>query len=297
MRMPAFLIVSLLLPAAAFAATPINEVRPLSPSGRVDIENVKGRIQVRGWDRQEVRITGSLGKGVEALIVEGDRQHLEVRVKYPRNGGWGGNRSEPTTLELMVPLQATLEIESVSANVDVSGIASRELDIDSVSGTVTVVGAPRSINADSVSGEMRLTVNSGKVSAESVSGGIFLRGRMNGEIRAEAVSGDIDVHVNGERIRSLAANTVSGAILVDTALAVGGEIGLESVSGGLTVMAPTSLSARVQGESMSGRLRAPGATINKPKYGPGSSFEMRYGSGEGEISMETLSGNAELKLR
>ena len=32
---------------AAWAATPINETRPLDARGHVEIENVKGRIQVR----------------------------------------------------------------------------------------------------------------------------------------------------------------------------------------------------------------------------------------------------------
>lgn len=297
MRTSALALSALLLPLHALAATPINELRPLDATGSVDIENIRGKIQVRGWEREEVKITGSLGEGVEALIVEGDRQQLEVRVKYPRSSGWGRNRSEPSTLELMVPLRATLQIESVSASVDVTGIASQRLGIDSVSGPVVVAGAPGRIEVDSVSGDVRLTVNSSAVNAESVSGKIILRGRMDGAVAAEAVSGSIDIGVNGERVRELSANTVSGSISVDTALAEGGEIGLESVSGRLALVLPSNLSARVRGESMSGTLRAPGATIDKPRYGPGSSFDTRYGSGNGDVRLETLSGNATLRLK
>ena len=43
----------------------------------------------------------------------------------------------------MVPLQANLEIESVSADIDVDGVAPGELEIDTVSGNVTVAAAPR----------------------------------------------------------------------------------------------------------------------------------------------------------
>src|SRR5690606_6082935 len=69
--------------APLFAGTPINETRPLDARGRIDIENLKGRIEVRAWDRNEVRITGTLGDGVEKLVIDGDRQDLEVRVEYP----------------------------------------------------------------------------------------------------------------------------------------------------------------------------------------------------------------------
>ncbi|HEY5971997.1 MAG TPA: DUF4097 family beta strand repeat-containing protein, partial [Pseudoxanthomonas sp.] len=292
------LLLSLLvaLPGAALAATPINETRPLDPTGRIDIENLKGRIQVRAWDRAEVKITGSLGDGVEKLVVEGDRQHLEVRVEYPNNSGWGGNKSGPTDLQLMVPLRAGLDIESVAADVNVIGVAPAKLSIDSVSGSVVVAAAPGKVDVESVSGNLHVTVNSANVQAESVSGGLVLRGRMNGEIKAETVSGDIDIRVNGERVNELSANTVSGDATIRAALASKGEIRFESVSGGLTLVLPKDLSAQVRGESFSGNLKAPGARIEKPEFGPGSSFTTRYGGGDGEIGIETFSGNTELRL-
>lgn len=293
-----FIIVfSLLLALPATAATPIDEVRPLDARGRIGIENLKGRIQVRGWDREEVKITGSLGAGVERLVIEGDRQNLEVRVKYPNSSGWGRNKSEPTDLQLMVPLRADLEIDSVSADIDVSGVASGEISIDSVSGDIQVVGAPREIDVDSVSGGIRLTVNSSDVSADSVSGGIALRGRMNGNINADSVSGGIDVVVKDEQIRALKASTVSGNVSADTALAPNGEIQLESISGRLILTVPANISTQVRAESMSGTLEAPNVTVQRPRYGPGSSYSTRYGSGAGEIDMQTLSGDARLKFK
>lgn len=293
---PLWLSLLFALPGAVLAATPIDETRPLDPTGRVDIENIKGSIQVRAWDRAEVKITGSLGDGVEKLIVEGDRQHLEVRVEYPNGSGWGGNKSGPTDLQLMVPVRAGLDIESVSANVDVSGVAPAKLSIESVSGDVLVAAAPGEVDVESVSGNLRLTVNSANVHAESVSGGLVLRGRMNGEIKAETVSGRIDIAVNGEHVNELSASTVSGNATIRAALAPKGEMRFESVSGGLVLVLPRDLSAQVRGESFSGRLKAPGAQIEKPEFGPGSSFHARYGSGDGEINIETFSGNAELRL-
>ena len=39
-----------------------------------------------------------------------------------------------------------------------------------------------------------------------------------------------------------------------------------------------------------------GAKIDKPQFGPGSSFEHRYGAGSGDIQLETFSGSVELLL-
>ena len=200
--------------APLFAATPINETRPLDARGTLEIDNLKGRIQVQAWDRNEVRVTGTLGDGVEKLIVEGDRGHLEVKVQYPeRIGSWRGDRTGPTDLRLMVPLQANLEIESVSADISVDGVAPGDLEIDSVSGNITVAAAPARARIESVSGDVRLRL-------------------------------------------------------------------------------PKGTSARLEGETFSGDLRAPDAKIHREEFGPGATIEARYGSGSGVIHLESFSGDA-----
>lgn len=289
--------IALFLAVPAFAGTPIDQTHPLSPTGSIDISNVRGSIIVRAWDRPEVKIGGTLGDGVEKLVVEGDRDHLEVKVKTPQGKGWvGGRKFGPTDLQLMVPLRADLEIDSVSADVHVTGVAPSSVSIDSVSGEVVVAGAPKEISVDSVSGSVALTVNSASVEVDSVSGDVVLRGRMNGEVSAETVSGDIDIAVKDEKLRELSVNTVSGDATLRTALATNGRIHLETVSGDLTLVLPKDLSARVTAETFSGDLKAPGAAIERPRHGPGASFDTRYGSGDGEISIETFSGSATLRL-
>jgi hypothetical protein len=303
-RLPALIIAGLLtaptLWSGARAATPINETRPLAARGHLSVDNLKGSIEVKAWDRNEVKIEGSLGQGVEKLEILGDAQHLSVKVKYPKSGGLGffsgSDKSEPSQLRLMVPLQANLEVDAVSADIDVSGLASGELSIDSVSGNINVVGAPGEATIDSVSGDLRLILNSANVSTESVSGDIDLRGRLAGDVRVETVSGDIDVSGHQSSVKKFSGTTVSGDIRVGTALAGGGRIGLESVSGNLTLRMPANLSAQVLGKSFSGDLQAPDVKIERPKHGPGSSFEHRYGSGDGEVSLESFSGDARLQF-
>lgn len=279
----------------AWAGTPIDQTRPLDARGTVQIENLKGRIQVRVWDREEVHVGGTLGDGVEKLVVDGNRRNLLVRVQYPR-GNTMGNRTQPTELILDVPRLASLEIESVSADVDVLGTAGRELEIDSVSGDVVVAGAPGQASIESVSGDLTLTLNSSDVSAESVSGDIRLHGRLGGEVKAQTVSGNSRIDSRGERLRSLTLASVSGDASARVGLADGGRIQAETVSGDVRLQLPASLSARVSGETFSGDLSAPGARIERPKYGPGASFEHRYGDGRGQISIETFSGDAELTI-
>ncbi|MEH6416627.1 DUF4097 family beta strand repeat-containing protein [Pseudomonas sp. CGJS7] len=302
-RLPAtgLLAVALAVALPAFAATPINETRPIDPLGSIEIDNLKGLIQVRVWDRPEVKIEGSLGEGVEKLAIEGDRNDLSIKVRYPNRGSGigflaGGDKSEPTELRLTVPLRVALDIDAVSATVDVNGVASRELKIDSVSGDVIVAGAPREAEIESVSGDLRLTLNSAKVSAQTVSGDLDLRGRLSGEVDVETVSGKVDVAAHQTRLSRVSGNSVSGDLRVAGGLADGAEVSLETVSGDVRLTLPSNVSANVHGQSFSGDLNAPGAQIVRPKHGPGSSFEHRYGSGSAKVKIETFSGDATLQL-
>ena len=290
---PCLIALALLASLPALAASPIDQTRPLDPRGSVQIENLKGRVEVRAWDRPEVKITGSLGAGVEKLSVEGDRGALHIEVKYPNRA----NNTEPTVLVVQVPLQADLEISTVSANIDVHGVAPRELSLESVSGDIVANGAPRRAAVESVSGDVVLTFNSGDVEASAVSGDLTLNGRLNGEVSVETVSGNMRVDSRGERLRRLSASTVSGDAELKAALAPDGEISMESVSGDITLIAPRDLSAKVSGESFSGDMNAPGAKIEREEFGPGSSFHTRYGAGKGEVRIETFSGDATLRLQ
>lgn len=292
-------IAAALLAAAvpAFAATPINETRPLDARGHVEIENLKGRIEVTPWNRNEVKVTGSLGDGAERLIVDGGGGHLRIEAKYPDGWKRGKDRTGPTTLIVQVPLQASLEIESVAANIKVEGVAPPQLEIDSVSGDVVVAGAPGRASIESVSGNQTLTLNSsGDVSIDSVSGDVLLRGRMKGSVDVETVSGNVQVDSRGEALRGFSAESVSGDITARIGLANGGNVRGETVSGDFELHLPRALSARVEADSFSGSLSAPGAKVDKEEFGPGSSLRTRYGNGAGEIRVETFSGDFTLSL-
>jgi DUF4097 and DUF4098 domain-containing protein YvlB len=277
----------------ALAATPIDQSRPLDPRGRIEIDNLKGRVEVRAGDRPEVKITGSLGAGVEKFSVEGDERSLRIEVKYPNRA----RNTEPTMLVVQVPLQAELEVSTVSADIDVHGVAPRELSLESVSGDIFANGAPRRASVESVSGDLALTFNSSDVEASAVSGDLTLGGRLTGEVAVETVSGNMRVDSKGERLRRLSVETVSGDAELKVALLPDGEISMESVSGDLTLIVPRDLSAQVTGESFSGELSAPGAKIEREEYGPGSSFQTRFGAGKGDVRIETFSGDATLRLQ
>jgi DUF4097 and DUF4098 domain-containing protein YvlB len=295
-----FALVGLLAATPAFAGTPINQTRPLDASGRVHIENIQGRISVRTWAQPQVRITGTLGKGAEKLDVSGDARSLDIEVKYPDGDGWKlwGNRhrdSEPTILEITVPQRASLDIESVSASIDVQQMAGRKLSASSVSGAILVTASsPGEASFENVSGDLGLRITSNKVNAETVSGDISLQGGLAGEVDLESVSGNITLVAPA--LNKLQVSTVSGDARLRAGLKPSGAIKGETLSGVIELDLPANTSARLHAESFSGDIRSPSGKVQREEHGPGKSLDVTYGSGQGQIRLESFSGDVRVKL-
>ena len=292
----------LLLVAPAFAATDINQTRPLNADGRVHIDNLKGSIVVRTWAQPQVKITGSLGKGVEKLRVEGDARSLDIEVEYPdhNEGGWNlwgrdGNKIEPTFLEVTIPQRASLEVESVSANIDVQQMAGRQLEAASVSGAIIITASsPGEADVESVSGDITLRITSNNVDVESVSGDVNLQGGLNGSVSIESVSGNLTMAA--QALGRLQASTVSGDAQLQAALKPNGVIRAESLSGDVRLTMPRGTNAELSVETFSGDINSPSGQVIEEEHGPGKTLEARLGSGQGDIHIESFSGDVTLQL-
>ncbi len=78
------------LPLAAIAGSDsIDRKVAADANGEVVISNVSGTIDVRGWDRNEVQVTGHLGRGVERVDVK--------RAAAARSSRWYCHAAARTT--------------------------------------------------------------------------------------------------------------------------------------------------------------------------------------------------------
>ncbi len=285
--------------APAFAATPINETRALPLDGSVHIENVKGKVIVRTWAQPQVKITGSLGKGVEKLEIEDNGNSLDISVKYP-DGGWklwgnNGGSSEPTVLEITLPNRASVDVNTVSADIDVQQMAGRKLEAQSVSGSITITASsPGQANIESVSGNTILRITTPRLDASSVSGNLRASGGITGDVKMETVSGDMELGALG--LDRLQLSTVSGDATLRAAMRPNGQFKAETLSGDLHLRMPASTNARLHVETFSGDIRSPSGTVHKEEHGPGKSLDARLGAGQGDIHLESFSGDVDLQL-
>ena len=87
-----------LTPMAVWAGDSIDQSWTVDSDVRISIENVAGEIEVNGWDRNEVRLTGKLGDSVDELEVNASSSRLQIAVL---------NRDERNIDETVLILKST----------------------------------------------------------------------------------------------------------------------------------------------------------------------------------------------
>ena len=73
----------LALPGQALADREVDRTIEAAANAVIEIENTSGSIEVRGWDQNEVRVTGTIGDDVEELVVEGGSRSIVIEVDIP----------------------------------------------------------------------------------------------------------------------------------------------------------------------------------------------------------------------
>ena len=269
------------LSGTATAGTPINERHALNADGRLTVKNIAGSIEIRAWDRNEVQISGSLGRDAEKLEIGGNASALKIEVRYPRKNRGG---MEETQLRLQVPAGITLEVEAVSADVRVIGTRG-PVKASSVSGDVSLdVGASR-VEANSVSGDVHLRASSTDTRLASVSGDLRADG-VRGTLKAETVSGDLEVA--GGPFKALSAESVSGDLQLDVSLDEAVQLTAETLSGDIALLLPKAPDARVVMKTFSGELRN---RYDAVESGERRNYDRSIGSGKGSIKLNSFSGD------
>jgi len=227
---------------------------PAQADGEVSIELISGEVEVVGWERDEVKVSGTIGDDVEKVDVKSSGDKVSIEVKLPEDDSkHHAYKDSDAKLVIQVPAGTHLEAESVSANFAVKALRGKA-KLESVSGRVAVRGAPREVEVSTVSGEIDVETEAAlqEGSFESVSGGIELRG----------------------------------------AVAKGGDLSFETVSGGITLHLPADVSADFEVETFSGRIE--NALGPEPKresaFVPGSTLSFSTGAGGARIEIESFSG-------
>ncbi|MBS0396434.1 MAG: DUF4097 family beta strand repeat protein [Proteobacteria bacterium] len=282
------------LPAAA-ATRNVDEHRPADPAGQVEVQSVAGRVEVVGWDKPEVAVTGTVGDDVEAVEVTGSGTRTSVRVRTHNSHGIliGWHSGADANLVVHVPAASAVTVNLVSADLSVRGVGGNE-ELQTVSGDVTAA-AQREVRIHTVSGDVHLTAgtDSRMIDLSTVSGDVSVNGG-GGELSVNTVSGDGLISVG--TLTRAHLKTVSGDFGLTADLAGDGRLEAESVSGDFNIHFTGALpSAAYDLQSFSGDLSTCGGRKGaREGFGPGSRLSFQEGAGSARVRIDTKSGDVTL---
>lgn len=278
----------LAFPALAACGEEIDETLDMPADGLVAVENVAGTVVFATWDRAAVQIKGEAGNSVEDVEINATSRGVEVRVLNRK----GQRRVDATDLRLLIPVNAVVEAETVSADISVEGSHGESVVLHTVSGDLEVAARPQRVDLHSVSGDIEFEGAVSRSSFKTVSGEITIVGA-SGEISANTVSGHVTLEA-GE-VSEGRFEAVSGDLMLALALADGGRLACDSMSGDIKLSLPSAQKAEFMAQSFSGSLHTDFGNSIRVSRGPGVILEHREGENGAKIRLESFSGDISIR--
>lgn len=282
-------VVAMALPLTAKAQdvrgpTQIDTTLRLDRQGTVDLSLISGRIRVTGWDRQEVKISASVERGV--LQLDANTSRINLTVDMPE--GSRRHNLGDARYDVSVPRGTRLILEGVSANISATG-SEGEIEANSVSGDVEITGGTREVNVESVSGSVRASQVNGNLRAESVSGDVRIE-NVSGNVEASSVSGGL--RLVGVQSKDVRTETVSGDVLYAGNIDPNGKYSFESHSGTLRLDILRGAGAQFSVETFSGDIDTDFPVTMRPGQTKKQNgrLEFSIGDGRARVSAQTFSG-------
>jgi hypothetical protein len=267
-----------------------------------------GDIQVRGWDRPEVKV---IATSVRQLELQGGGLNPSQRVDVVLSNRLRNTGGEPlasdcrgvTDLQINVPRGATIEIKTHAGDIDVSQVGTAR--ITNMSGDISLSNVTRGVEATTLSGDVSLMNSSGRVSLRSISGDVdasdILTTDASDDFTAHSTSGDINLE-NVAQAR-LSAATTSGMITLTGRLARRGSYDLNTFSGDVVLNIPEDSAFRLSARTQQGSITTEFAVRSTEDTASRNPVDNRrltgvYGAAEwSNVNINSFNGTVRLQKR
>jgi len=285
--------------------------RTVSADARVVVSacTLSGDFTVRGWNRKEVRVRVGSGAEIELTRVDQTKSQLATELKVTSKGRRamrGASCLMFGDLELDVPLDASVKLQTTSGDISASEVA--RVDVTTTSGSISLVKTREDTNATVIGGDISVRDSTGSFKLQATGGSIDARDlapvTANDALNVSTVSGE--VMLNQVQHRHVTVNSVSGEVTYSGALLSSGRYIFQNLSGEVRLLLPPSSSFRLLanvGESV--KISSDFAlkyTQNPNMISPGNRSEPRHlnatvGDGESTVRVSLLTGSLRISKK
>ena len=227
-----------LAPVVAHAGEDVDERRDVSATGSVRIVNMRGGMEIVGWDRDEAYVSGELDDLSDGLRFKVDGDRTLIRVLMPEHHVHHGDGS---ALIIYLPSASSVQIRSVSADINLMGIKGA-IAIRTMSGNVLAEDIGKATRINTVSGDVSVYKGGGRVKVVTISGEVALELAAT-DIAVDTMSGEIDLEL--EDFDTLMVSTTKGELEIEGTLNPAGRIEASTVKGDIELELEDPINARI----------------------------------------------------
>ncbi len=265
-------------PAATTTTDRWEKSYPIAGRPALHLRTDEGHVRVHAWDRHEISVrVSTTGWRIQERGVRirerriGDRVELEVRT--PRIEVYFGIVVRSLSIEVRVPREADLTLQSGDGDVGLAGVKG-QISVRSADGRIVVDGAGGRLSLRAGDGRIVGTGLDGALEARTADGGIHVEGRFD-TLTLGSRDGGIVAEVRpGSRLTTAwSMSTGDGRLSLRVPSDLRADIDAHTGDGAIDIDVPLTLTAPVSRHDVRGALNGGGPAL-------------RLRSGDGSIRVE-----------
>ncbi|MFL6450265.1 MAG: DUF4097 family beta strand repeat-containing protein [Bryobacteraceae bacterium] len=270
---------------------------PLQSGGQLELTNTNGSVEITGWDRDSIDVSGTKYAPEQAALAEikvrvsANGNRASVETEMPKNY-WHGSRG--VRFHVRVPRKIRLErAETTNGSVTVEDLEGGGR-IRSTNGKLTLARLAGDYDLQTTNGSIQMEDCSGAQKAETTNGGI--RGRIRqGAIQAQSTNGTVDLTVDKPMdSRPIRASTTNGSLTLALAEFHGNPVNAETSHGSVTLRLPSDTNANLEAETSMASI-SNDLSLSSVEERSKHALRGRLGSGGPSISASTHMGSIRIQ--
>lgn len=249
-----------------------------------------GAVNVIGWDRDSVVVSGTVATGSKVSLGSPSSvvsRGLKLFVESPTE-----EAGREGSLTVRVPRGARVWLKTGSSDITVSEVTGG-LDVNIVGGSITVRGSPRELRAESMDGAVTVDGTPSWMRVKTATGDITMKG--GEDVGAATISGTIDAR--GGQAERVKLESTTGAIRFGLGLARGAMVELETHSGAIDVQLGRDAAASVDAATVTGAIENAWSKLRPVAGGEGRgmTFVSEGGQMGGRVVVRSFKGRITLR--
>lgn len=268
----------------------------LASGGRVSIEGFNGSIDVTGWDRDVVSISGSKYASRESVMkdikidVVSDPNSLRVRAIRPIEN----NCNCGVRYSVKVPRKAILENIATSNGSVRAESLDAEAHLKTSNGGIKVFDLKGSLDAHTSNATVELVKYQGAATVKTSNGSIKAEG-LKGSIDGATSNGSVNVSISEPDSRPAVLRTSNASITLEMDAWKNSDIKATTSNGSVNLKLPSSVNAELRASTSNGQITTD-YEITTSRFSK-NNIAGKIGSGGALIDISTSNGNVRLLKR